>query len=314
MIAELIGVKKPSLLLFLFFVFAISKGYPNKNPLAILGLSTGKRKSTKNANFVRNPEEEYVELCNMNPLVPRTNPTTTSTAGANNSTGTGSKSFINNTASTYIKKTAPSTSTTTAAASAVHEDSATRALSSSINGFSPMHMTFTWKDSNLIEFVGIQIALVSGVSHDLKNNIRLTISADGTGLNFECAWPSTMQDSSMMLAACAEHTANERTQGVMAVEYEKQVQQLRVRIDGTKKQQLGSPALINLPFEVERKIKGIYPTRCIETQSELIYVIMQRVQEIESDEESVLVMKVVDKYDRNKFNGKQENKKQKYFY
>ena len=275
-------------------------------------MSTGKRKSTKNAIFERNPEEEYVELCNMNPLVPRTNPTS-STPGANNSTGTSSKSFINNTASTYIKKTTGSTSTTVAT-SAVHEDSTVGALSSSINGFSPMHMTFTWKDSNLIEFVGIQIALVSGVSHDLKNNIRLTISADGTGLNFECAWPSTMQDSSMMLAACAEHTANERTQGEMAVEYEKQVQQLRLRIDGTKKQQLGSPALIKLPFEVERKIKGIYPTRCIETQSELIYVIMQRVQEIESDKESVLVMKVVDKYDRNKFNGKQENKKPKFFY
>ena len=41
-----------------------------------------------------------------------------------------------------------------------------------------MHMSFTWVDSGLVEYVGVQIGMVSGMpKENLKDNISLSVSA-----------------------------------------------------------------------------------------------------------------------------------------
>ena len=81
------------------------------------------------------------------------------------------------------------------------------------------------------------------------------------------------------------------------------------------KKQLGSIARIPLPFEVERKIAGTFPTRCRETGSEIMYVYIRKIQEIEDSEDESLSIHSVGHYEKMSYDEKKGPpiKKQKFF-
>ena len=260
-------------------------------------MSSGKRpKSKTDAAFVRNPEEEYTDICTMNPAVGRS-------------------------VNTFIrgdKKLPPTTATTPSGTSneveVVAARTSTTELSNSLYTYNPMHMMFTWVDSTLVEHVGVQIALASGISKDLKNNIRLTVSTDGMQIIFECAWPTAMSDTSLMLAASNKYTrGSTRTAGILAVTYDRQIADLKLMMStnvgtGVKAKHLGSIAKIPLPFEVERRLAGVFPTRCRETGAELIYVYLKRLQEVKKSEDESLSINSVGQYEKRSFDEQSGNK------
>ena len=106
--------------------------------------------------------------------------------------------------------------------------------SNSTDSYVPHHMTFTWKDAECCEHVGISISVPTGLltreDDTLDNKVEATVSECGTILEYVCSWPVALTDTTLLMAAVKGYQS-QRSSANIAVGFDDTVNALRMKFN-----------------------------------------------------------------------------------
>jgi hypothetical protein len=150
------------------------------------------------------------------------------------------------------------------------------------------HWSFVFSDTELREFVCIQINLPSGICHKvlgLQDRVEATVSSCKNKLIVACEWPETMCSSVCMQDAlssmCNNSTGNSNygsTIGNMIQSFRQQIHKIRVQNKVSKNCMLGSTCTVDLPFTVESDMVVCAPNWDKTIGSVNLYVVLKKMK------------------------------------
>jgi hypothetical protein len=169
---------------------------------------------------------------------------------------------------------------------------------SSVRGYSCSHSTknmilphwcFVFSDTELREYVCVQINLPSGICHKVhgvQDRVEATVSTCKNKLIVACEWPETMCSSRCMQDAlsgmCNNSTGNSSSYGStmsnMIQAFRQEIHKIRVQNKISKNCTLGSTCTVDLPFTVETDMVICAPNWDKTIGSVNLYVVLKKMK------------------------------------